>query len=192
MLPISSTTAPVEALTPPTTPEPSPNGMITVPFSRQRLTALTTSPVPEGCTTQAGRGAWRPIRAQARAARPAEETPEDYHGVGPHAIKNGAQNGLVVSERTAAGEEDSGEDGGADAEEKESALEEVAAPDKVKTQRIPQPSLSYTDIFGEKLVDLGRERDDIVAITAAMPDGTGTSRFARAFPERFYGLINSG
>ena len=44
----------------------------------------------------------------------------------------------------------------------------------------------YTAIFGKALVDLGRERDDLVAITGAMPTGTGTMPFAKAFPDRFF------
>ena len=45
---------------------------------------------------------------------------------------------------------------------------------------------SYTAIFGETLVKLAEEDDKIVAITAAMPDGTGLSPFAKRFPERFF------
>jgi 1-deoxy-D-xylulose-5-phosphate synthase len=45
---------------------------------------------------------------------------------------------------------------------------------------------SYTEVFGKTLVDLGRKDNRIVAITAAMPDGTGLSHFANAFPERFF------
>ncbi len=45
---------------------------------------------------------------------------------------------------------------------------------------------SYTEVFGKTLVDLGGKDNRIVAITAAMPDGTGLSQFAEAFPERFF------
>jgi len=45
---------------------------------------------------------------------------------------------------------------------------------------------SYTDIFGEALVELGRENKKILAITAAMPAGTGLHNFAQAFPKRFF------
>ncbi|HEY5975834.1 MAG TPA: 1-deoxy-D-xylulose-5-phosphate synthase, partial [Geobacteraceae bacterium] len=50
---------------------------------------------------------------------------------------------------------------------------------------MPAPP-SYTAVFGETLVKLAEEDDRIVAITAAMPDGTGLTPFAKAFPERFY------
>lgn len=126
------------------------------------------------------------LTEKGKGYQPAEETPEEYHGVGPHAIKNGENGGvgdtkpvLETGERAAAADTDA--DKGA--EELEPGH---VAPDKVKTQRIPQPVLSYTDVFSEKLVDLGREREDVVAITAAMPDGTGTSRFAKAYPDRFF------
>lgn len=45
---------------------------------------------------------------------------------------------------------------------------------------------TYTDVFGDTLVELAKEDDRIVAITAAMPDGTGLSKFAQQFPERFF------
>ena len=45
---------------------------------------------------------------------------------------------------------------------------------------------SYTDVFGETLCSLAEKDDRIVAITAAMPEGTGLSRFARRFPDRFF------
>jgi 1-deoxy-D-xylulose-5-phosphate synthase len=45
---------------------------------------------------------------------------------------------------------------------------------------------SYTGIFGETMVKLAAEDQKIVAITAAMPDGTGLTPFAKAFPDRFF------
>ncbi len=45
---------------------------------------------------------------------------------------------------------------------------------------------SYTDIFGETLVQLATEDPKIIAITAAMPDGTGLNPFAQRFPDRFF------
>ena len=44
----------------------------------------------------------------------------------------------------------------------------------------------YSKIFGEKLVDLAKENRKIVAITAAMCDGTGLSKFKKQFPDRFF------
>ena len=45
---------------------------------------------------------------------------------------------------------------------------------------------SYTDIFSKKLVELAGKDKRIVAITAAMPDGTGLTRFKKEFPDRFF------
>lgn len=45
---------------------------------------------------------------------------------------------------------------------------------------------SYTDIFAESLIKEGKEDSRIVAITAAMPDGTGLNRFEKLFPKRFF------
>jgi 1-deoxy-D-xylulose-5-phosphate synthase len=45
---------------------------------------------------------------------------------------------------------------------------------------------SYTKIFGDVLLDLAEKNERIVAVTAAMPDGTGLARFATAFPDRFF------
>jgi 1-deoxy-D-xylulose-5-phosphate synthase len=45
---------------------------------------------------------------------------------------------------------------------------------------------SYTRVFSDTLLRLARNDDRIVAITAAMADGTGLDRFQREFPERFY------
>ncbi len=44
---------------------------------------------------------------------------------------------------------------------------------------------SFTSAFSRAMVDLGREDERIVAVTAAMPDGTGLSEFASEFPKRF-------
>jgi 1-deoxy-D-xylulose-5-phosphate synthase len=45
---------------------------------------------------------------------------------------------------------------------------------------------SYTDLFGETIVELAAQDPKIVAITAAMPDGAGLKKFSERFPERFF------
>ena len=45
---------------------------------------------------------------------------------------------------------------------------------------------SYTDIFSEKMLSLGEKNKKLVAITAAMPDGTGLVGFSKKFPDRFF------
>ena len=44
----------------------------------------------------------------------------------------------------------------------------------------------YSKVFGEKLVSLAKHNKKIVAITAAMKDGTGLTRFSELYPERFF------
>ena len=45
---------------------------------------------------------------------------------------------------------------------------------------------SYTDVFSEKICELAGKNKRIVALTAAMPDGTGLTKFAKEFPKRFF------
>lgn len=45
---------------------------------------------------------------------------------------------------------------------------------------------TYTEVFSNKLIDLAREDNRIVAITAAMPEGTGLDRFRDLYPKRFF------
>ncbi|MDC7336389.1 1-deoxy-D-xylulose-5-phosphate synthase [Streptomyces lydicus] len=45
---------------------------------------------------------------------------------------------------------------------------------------------SWTSVFGDEMVKLGQEREDIVAITAAMLQPVGLGKFAKAFPDRVY------
>ncbi|HYI15812.1 MAG TPA: 1-deoxy-D-xylulose-5-phosphate synthase [Thermomicrobiales bacterium] len=49
----------------------------------------------------------------------------------------------------------------------------------------PQPP-KYMDVFGKTLTELAHDNDKIVAITAAMPDGTGLLPFVKAHPDRFF------
>jgi 1-deoxy-D-xylulose-5-phosphate synthase len=45
---------------------------------------------------------------------------------------------------------------------------------------------TYTEVFSKKLVELAREDQKILAITAAMPEGTGLNLFRENFPDRFF------
>ncbi|MBQ0166058.1 MAG: 1-deoxy-D-xylulose-5-phosphate synthase [Treponema sp.] len=46
--------------------------------------------------------------------------------------------------------------------------------------------LSFTEVFSEKILDLAEKHENIVAITASMKKGTGLSKFAYRYPDRFY------
>ena len=45
---------------------------------------------------------------------------------------------------------------------------------------------SYTDVFSQIMCDLGEKEPKLVAMTAAMKDGTGLSKFQEKYPERFF------
>ena len=83
------------------------------------------------------------MTTKGKGYRPAEETPDKFHGVGAFDLSTGK------------------------------APAKSAAP-------------SYTEIFGRTLVNLAKEDPKIVAITAAMPDGTGLNYFAEELPDRFF------
>lgn len=55
-----------------------------------------------------------------------------------------------------------------------------------KQQPAKSNAPSYTSVFGETLVDLAKDDDKIVAVTAAMPDGTGLNLFAQRYPSRCF------
>ena len=46
--------------------------------------------------------------------------------------------------------------------------------------------MTYTQVFSKALINLAKQDKKIVAITAAMPDGTGLSDFKKQYPERFF------
>jgi 1-deoxy-D-xylulose-5-phosphate synthase len=84
------------------------------------------------------------ITTKGKGYEPAEQNPDQFHGVGPFDIATG----------------------------------------KVIAGKPSAPS--YTGVFGQTMLKLAREDKNIIAITAAMPDGTGLSPFAREFPKRFF------
>jgi len=45
---------------------------------------------------------------------------------------------------------------------------------------------TYTQVFGETLFQMAKKDERIVAVTAAMPEGTGLVKFAKAYPDRFF------
>ena len=57
---------------------------------------------------------------------------------------------------------------------------ETGIPKKVKEKP------GYTDVFSTVMCKMGQKREDVVAITAAMPDGTGLKRFHNMYPNRFF------
>ena len=73
------------------------------------------------------------------------------------------------------------------AEEDDQRLHGVVAFDKVTgTQFKKNGPPALTKVFGEALVEIARENDRVVGITAAMPDGTGLNILQRELPEKFF------
>lgn len=52
--------------------------------------------------------------------------------------------------------------------------------------RVPRRVANYTDIFSTVMIKLAQRDEKVVAITAAMPDGTGLKRFRNIYPDRFF------
>ena len=84
------------------------------------------------------------LTKKGKGYKPAEESPNKFHGTGPFDIATGKK---------------------------------IANPDA---------PITYTEVFGRTLTELANADKDIIGITAAMPDGTGMSTFAKAHPERFF------
>ncbi len=98
----------------------------------KRLKKLKGRPILYHIITQKGKG-----------YTPAEEAPEQFHGVGKFEIKTG------------------------------SSLKKKDRP-------------SYTEVFSKTLNKLAESNKKIVAITAAMPEGTGLNLFKKNYPDRFF------
>jgi 1-deoxy-D-xylulose-5-phosphate synthase len=58
--------------------------------------------------------------------------------------------------------------------------------DPATGEQHPKPGPSWTKVFGGELVEIGADRPDVVAITAAMLHPTGLAAFAEAYPDRVY------
>ena len=59
---------------------------------------------------------------------------------------------------------------------------DIATGEPIKNMRSP----SWTDIFGKKIADMAGRDKRVMAITAAMKDGTGLREFSERFPDRFF------
>lgn len=56
----------------------------------------------------------------------------------------------------------------------------------ISVKKVNKKEKTYTRVFSRKLIELARKDKSIVAITAAMCDGTGLTEFAKEFPDRFF------
>ncbi|MDF2613624.1 MAG: dxs [Clostridia bacterium] len=62
------------------------------------------------------------------------------------------------------------------------------APFDIETGKLKNPSAAttFSDAFGTALCKLAQKKENIVAVSAAMPDGTGLLEFAKTYPKRFF------
>ena len=97
----------------------------------------------------------------------AEEDPERFHKIEPFDVATGQ----LRTQRIA-----------------ECGLRNASAKDpwrtKSKIRNSLEPPATFTEAFSEQLVRLGTTNSRLIAITAAMPEGTGVSEFAKRFPDR--------
>ena len=72
--------------------------------------------------------------------------------------------------------------------EKDPIFFHIASPFNLETGEVRKKSAlpTYTHIFADTLIQLAKEDSRIIGITAAMAEGTGLSKFAKAYPDRFY------
>lgn len=76
--------------------------------------------------------------------------------------------------------------GYAPAENKPDVFHGVGRYDEATGNIIGSDAMTFSDVFGEKIVDLAIIDKRIVAVTAGMKSGTGLERFAEKFPNRFF------
>ena len=55
-----------------------------------------------------------------------------------------------------------------------------------KQEKLEGKKKDYSKVFGDKLRELARENEKIVAIISSMKDGTGLTKFSKEFPKRFF------
>lgn len=72
------------------------------------------------------------------------------------------------------------------AEKNPSKFHGTAPFDKKTGEALKVKSKDYSKVFGEKLVEIAKNDNRVVAITAAMADGTGLSEFKKKYPKRFF------
>lgn len=72
------------------------------------------------------------------------------------------------------------------AEQNPNAFHSISQFDVETGEKLNKSKIDYSKTFGNKLVSLAKDNKKIVAITAAMKDGTGLTEFAKKYPDRFF------
>ena len=108
------------------------------------------------------------VTKKGKGYAPAESDPTRYHGI-PPSIENLRENSCVTSEKSS--------------DTLKYAVSSGAGGNK--NNGIGN-ELSYTEVFSQTILELARQDEKIIAITAAMSEGTGLSKFAQEFKDRFF------
>lgn len=72
------------------------------------------------------------------------------------------------------------------AEENPDKFHGISAFNPETGEKLAASKKDYSKVFGDKLIELAKKDQKIVAVTAAMKDGTGLKEFAKEFPDRFF------
>ena len=72
------------------------------------------------------------------------------------------------------------------AEENPDSFHSVGSFNKETGKLIKTKEKDYSQVFGDKLVEIAEKNEKIVAVTAAMADGTGLKEFKKKYPKRFF------
>ena len=72
------------------------------------------------------------------------------------------------------------------AEEMPDKFHSISKFDLETGEKISKSNSDYSSVFGDELVKIAKENKSVVAVTAAMKDGTGLSKFSEEFPDRFF------
>ena len=72
------------------------------------------------------------------------------------------------------------------AEENPDKFHGISAFNPETGEKLAVSKKDYSKVFGDKLIELAKKDKKIVAVTAAMKDGTGLKDFAKTFPDRFF------
>ncbi|MEK7467963.1 MAG: 1-deoxy-D-xylulose-5-phosphate synthase [Planctomycetota bacterium] len=62
----------------------------------------------------------------------------------------------------------------------------VEASGKIEPSKPPAPTKTWTQVFAESAIELARQDKRVLALNAAMPEGTGLSKFQKEYPDRYY------
>jgi 1-deoxy-D-xylulose-5-phosphate synthase len=108
------------------------------------------------------------LTVKGKGYRLAEEDPERFHKIEPFDIETGELTTVRPLARLPV-----------------DPLKELKDKNRPTGEPANRPTETFTEAFSDELIQLGATNQRVVAITAAMPEGTGVSEFAKRFPERF-------